>query len=165
MIRPAHPHEIALLPQIENAADLRYRRAGLDLVVRMPAHSVASYERGRRRGLLWVATSPVNRVVGFALMDILGDTAWIDQLTVLDRWQGRGIGTALIDQSAATARHRGYDTIYLSTYRGVPWNEPFYRRRGFVEVARGAFPPPLRREFLNGVLNGHLSWQRVTMAR
>jgi GNAT superfamily N-acetyltransferase len=165
MIRAALPHEIALLPQIENAADLRFRRAGLDLVVRMPPHSLASLERGRRRGLLWVATSPVNRVVGFALMDIMGDTAWIDQLTVLDRWQGRGIGGALIDRSAATARQLGYEAIYLSTYRTVSWNKPFYERRGFREIARGDFTPTLRREFLLGVNRGHPVWQRASMVR
>ncbi|MDP1962566.1 MAG: hypothetical protein Q8K93_10240 [Reyranella sp.] len=73
------------MPQIENAADQRYRRTGLDLVVDMP-HSLASLEAGRRRGLLWVATSPRNRVVGFVLMEIKGGTAWIEQLSVLDRW-------------------------------------------------------------------------------
>lgn len=85
MIRAARRHEIPLLPQIENAADQRYRRTGLDLVVDMP-HSLASLEAGRRRGLLWVATSPRNRVVGFVLMEIKGGTAWIEQLSVLDRW-------------------------------------------------------------------------------
>jgi GNAT superfamily N-acetyltransferase len=165
MIRAAHPHEIALLPQIENAADLRYRRVGLDLVVRMPAHSVASLERGRRRGLLWVATSPRNRVVGLALMDIVGKTAWIDQLTVLDRWQGRGIGAALLDRSAATARERGHDAIYLTTYRNVAWNKPFYERRGFAEVARGDFTPARRRQFLFEITLGHPVWQRALMVR
>ena len=165
MIRAAHPHEIALLPQIENAADLRYRRAGLDLVVRMPAHSVASLERGHRRGLLWVASSPINRVVGFALMDIAGDIAWIDQLTVLDRWQGRGIGAALIDRSAATARQRGHEAIYLTTYRNVGWNKPFYERRGFTEVPRGDFSPTLRGQFLSEIRLGHPVWQRALMVR
>ena len=72
MIRAAHPHEIRLLPQIENAADARYARVGLKRVVDMPAHSIASLEQGRRRGLLWVAVSPRGQVVGFALMEIKG---------------------------------------------------------------------------------------------
>jgi GNAT superfamily N-acetyltransferase len=165
MIRAAHPHEIALLPQIENAADVRYRRVGLERIIGMPPHSLALLEHGRRHGLLWVATSPLNRVVGFALMDIKGDTAWIDQLSVLDRWQGRGLGGALIDRSAATARQRGYHAIYLTTYRNVGWNEPFYRRRGFVDVARGDFTPRLRQEFLLGVSHGHPVWRRALMVR
>lgn len=65
MIRAPRPDEIRLLPQIENAAD-------------------------RRDGRLWVATSPLNRPVGFALMKRRAGTAWLDQLSVLDRWQGRG---------------------------------------------------------------------------
>jgi len=70
----------------------------------MPPASIASLEDGRRDGRLWVATSPFDRVVGFALMKLPGGTAWLDQLSVLDRWQGRGLGTALIDRTARRAR-------------------------------------------------------------
>jgi GNAT superfamily N-acetyltransferase len=131
----------------------------------MPPHSPEVLEHGRRRDLLWVAASPRDRVVGFALMDIKGDTAWIEQLSVLDRWQGRGLGAALIDRCALAARARGHDALYLSTYRDVPWNAPFYRRRGFVEVKRGEFSPALRRELLTGIGNGHPSWRRALMRR
>jgi GNAT superfamily N-acetyltransferase len=165
MIRAAHPHEIALLPQIENAADERYRRVGLDLVVRMPPHGLKSLAHGRRHGRLWVAVSPLNRVVGFALLELKSDTAWLEQLSVLDRWQGRGLGGALIDRAAEAARALGHDTIYLSTYRGVAWNEPFYRRRGFAEVRRGDFLPALRCELLTEISHGHPSWRRAVMAR
>ena len=41
-----------------NAADLRFARVGLQLVVDMPGHSIAALEHGRRHGLLWVAISP-----------------------------------------------------------------------------------------------------------
>jgi hypothetical protein len=50
MIRAPHPHEIRLLPHIENAADRRFARVGLQLVVDMPGHSIAALEHGRRRG-------------------------------------------------------------------------------------------------------------------
>jgi GNAT superfamily N-acetyltransferase len=165
MIRAALPHEIRLLPQIENAADARYARVGLKLVVDMPAHSIASLERGRQRGLLWVAASPLGRAVGFALMEIKDGTAWIEQLSVLDRWQNRGLGSALIDRCAGTALSRGHRLLYLTTYRGVAWNEPFYARRGFTDVPRGTFGRPLRVEFLTGTSHGHPVWRRALMAR
>ena len=111
MIRAARRHEIPLLPQIENAADQRYRRTGLD------------------------------------------------------RWQGRGFGAALIDRSAAAARALGHQVLYLTTYRGVPWNEPFYRRRGFVEMWRGDLLPSLRRVLLIEIGHGHPSWRRAVMRR
>jgi GNAT superfamily N-acetyltransferase len=165
MIRAARPHEISLLPQIENAADGRYARAGLAQVIAMPPASIASLEHGRRDGRLWVAVSPVNRVVGFALMKLPGGAAWLDQLSVLDRWQGRGLGAALIDRTARRARELGHDRLYLSTYLGVPWNAPFYERRGFTSVPRGAWPAAFRLQFMIENSQGHPPWRRTIMQR
>ncbi|MDI1287611.1 MAG: GNAT family N-acetyltransferase [Reyranella sp.] len=165
MIRCPRPDEIPLLPQIENVADRRYARAGLPRVIDMPPATAASLEQGRRDGRLWVATSPLNRPVGFALMKLRGGTAWLDQLSVLDRWQGRGLGGALIDRTAATVRARGFDTLYLSTYLRVPWNAPFYGRRGFVEVPRGKWSRAFRVLFMAENSHGHPSWRRTIMQR
>jgi GNAT superfamily N-acetyltransferase len=165
MIRAARPEEIALLPQIENAADERYVRVGLRRVLDMPPASVASLEQGRRHGMLWVATSPLNRVVGFALMKLPAGTAWLDQLSVLGRWQGRGLGAALIDRTAQQARALGYDTLYLSTYLDVPWNAPFYARRGFAPVRRAEWPRAFRMQFMIENSHGHPPWRRTIMQR
>jgi GNAT superfamily N-acetyltransferase len=162
MIRRPHRHEIKLLPQVENAADERYRRVGLGRVVAMPPASLASLEAGLREDRLWVAASRFNRPVGFALMKFPGGTAWLDQLSVLDRWQGRGLGGALIDRAAAEAGARGFDSLYLSTYRDVPWNAPFYARRGFKEVPRGNWPRAFRVQFL---AESHPPWRRTVMRR
>lgn len=162
MIRRPRPHEIKLLPQIENAADERYRGVGLQLVIDMPPASLASLETGWREDRLWVAVSRLNRPVGFALMKFIGGTAWLDQLSVLDRWQGCGLGTALIDRTASAARARGFDALYLSTYREVPWNAPFYARRGFEEVPRGGWPRAFRVPLLG---EDHPSWRRTIMRR
>lgn len=162
MIRRPRRHEIKLLPQVENEADLRYARVGLGRVVAMPPASLASLEAGWREDRLWVAVSRVNRPVGFALMKFPGGTAWLDQLSVLDRWQGRGFGGALIDRTAAAARARGFGTLYLSTYRDVSWNAPFYARRGFEEVPRGEWPRSFRVQFL---AEEHPPWRRTIMRR
>lgn len=163
MIRAPRPDEIELLPHIENAADERYARVGLARVLAMPPASIDSLEAGRRDGRLWVAVSPLNRPVGFALMKLIGGTAWLDQLSVLDRWQGRGHGTALIDRTAAEARRRGHDALHLSTYRDVPWNGPYYARRGFVELPRGKWPMTFVRQLTRENSRGHPPWRRVIM--
>ena len=165
MIRPAHRQEIVLLPQIENAADVRYGRVGLRQVIAMPPASVASLEQGRRDGRLWVAVSPINRVVGFALMKFSCGSAWLDQLSVLDRWQRLGLGAALIDRTAKRARELGHDRLYLSTYLDVPWNAPFYERRGFASVPRGEWPWAFRLQFMIENRRGHPSWRRTIMQR
>lgn len=165
MIRAPRPDEIRLLPQIENAADRRYARAGLTWVIDMPPASMASLEKGRRRGMLWVAASPSNRVTGFALMKLVGGKAWLDQLSVLDTWQRRGYGTALIDRTAATARALGFDVLHLSTYRDVPWNGPYYGRRGFEEVSRAEWPRAFRAQIMVENSHGHPPWRRTIMRR
>lgn len=165
MIRRPHPHEIKLLPQVENAADLRYRRAGLGQILDMPPASIRSLEYGRRKGWLWVAASPLGRIVGFAQMKCPDNRAWLDQLSVLDAWQGHGFGTALIDRTADTARKLGLGVLYLSTYRDVPWNAPFYARRGFQEVPRGVWPRAFRMQFLAENSHGHPPWRRTIMQR
>ena len=63
MIRRPRPNEIKLLPQIENEADRRYARVGLERIVGMPPASIAALERGRRDGRLWVAVSPLGRMI------------------------------------------------------------------------------------------------------
>lgn len=162
MIRRPHRHEIKLLPQVENAADERYRRVGLGRVVAMPPASLASLEAGWREDRLWVAVSHFNQPVGFALLKFPGGTAWLDQLSVLDRWQSRGLGGALIDRTAAAACARGFDALYLSTYRDVPWNAPFYVRRGFADVPRGEWPRAFRAQILG---ENHPPWRRTIMRR
>ncbi|MGQ3310121.1 GNAT family N-acetyltransferase [Reyranella sp.] len=165
MIRRPHPHEIKLLPQIENEADLRYRRVGLGRVVDMPSASLGSLEAGRREGRLWVAVSPLNRPVGFALMKFPGGTAWLDQLSVLNRWQGKGHGSALIERTEAGARCLGHRTLHLSTYRDVPWNALYYARLGFEEVPRGEWPHVFRMQAMEENSHGHPSWRRTIMLR
>ena len=165
MIRAARPEEIKLLPQIENAADSRFRRVGLELVFRMPCHSLAVLREGRRHGLLWVAVTPTNRPVGFLLMHIAAGIAWIEQLSVLDHWQGRGLGTALIDRAEAAAHAYGYPVLHLTTYRTVAWNKPFYARRGFVELGRGDLTRAMRVVLVTEVRHGHPVWQRAVMRR
>ena len=158
MIRRPRATEIKLLPQIEKEADRRYARAGLRRVLDMQPAGLASLEQGRRGGLLWLAVSRVGRPVGFALMKVHGGTIWLDQLSVLDRWQRHGHGAALIDSSAARARALWFDALYLSTYRDVPWNGPYYKRRGFEEVPRSAFTRPLRIVLLTERSQGHPVW-------
>jgi GNAT superfamily N-acetyltransferase len=165
VIRHPRPHEIKLLPQIENEADLRYRRAGLGRVVDMPPASLASLEAGLRESRLWVAVSTLNRPVGFALVKFPGGTAWLDQLSVLNRWQGRGYGSALIERVAAAARRLGHRTLHLSTYRDVQWNAPYYAARGFEEMPRGEWPHVFRLQAMKENSQGHPPWRRTIMRR
>jgi hypothetical protein len=56
---------------------------------------------------------------------------------------GRGLGAALIEQFAASARAEGRPALTLTTFREVPWNEPYYKRLGFVVVGPADQGPEL----------------------
>ena len=49
----------------------------------------------------------------------------------------------LIDHLAGWAVRRGLPALTLITFRGVPWNAPYYERLGFRELASGEVTPGL----------------------
>jgi GNAT superfamily N-acetyltransferase len=57
--------------------------------------------------------------------------AHLDELDVLPSHEGKGIGTTLLATVCSWAKDMGYPAVTLRTFRDVPWNAPFYQRRGF----------------------------------
>ena len=80
-------------------------------------------------GLSWVWVE-AGRVQGFAAYD--PQTACIEVLYVDPAAQGRGIGTALLQQCCNDLRDLGHDEATLSTTRGTR-AEAFYRSKGWIE--------------------------------
>jgi hypothetical protein len=128
MIRPPRPHEVALLPQIENEADLRYARVGLKIVVDMPPASIASLELARRHGGLWVAVSPPGRPIGFALMRLRRSThvsTYRDVPWNAPPYQRRGFSEVPPSNWSMTTRHQ----IQLENGHGhPPWRRIVMQR-------------------------------------
>jgi GNAT superfamily N-acetyltransferase len=82
--------------------------------------------------------------VGFVMFRPVEDRAYVEQLDVLPAFAGRRIGAALLDAVAERARAAGLEGLSLSTFREVPWNAPYYRRLGFVDVPDAALTPGMR---------------------
>lgn len=164
-IRAARRHELAAIQDIENEADTVFRRAAMPWVLAMAPAGLATLEAARRRGHLRVAVDRANQPVGFALLSTLGGEAFLQQLSVVPRHAGRGIGAALLETICDIARAEGHATIALSTALGVPWNAPFYARRGFVMAPPGDYSPAMRRERAHEMRLGHPAWRRCFMRR
>jgi len=94
-------------------------------------------------GRLWVAVDKSDGPVGFAFVRELDGVAHLEELDVLPEHGGRGLGSALLDAVNAWAIGR-YAAITLATFRDVPWNAPFYARRGFREIPADELSPGLR---------------------
>lgn len=63
-------------------------------------------------------------------------------VTVAPAWQGRGLGSGLLDAVDAHARQRGAATLWLEVRQSNAKARALYRRRGYAEIGlrRGYYP-------------------------
>ena len=132
-LRPARPTELDEIRDIEARAAAAFAdTAHAALAVPGPEdlRSIEALESARRRGGLLVAEQD-GVLVGFALSGALGDDAHLEELDVVPEAAGAGIGGALVEAVCEHARRDGHARIVLTTFSDVPFNAPFYARRGF----------------------------------
>lgn len=79
---------------------------------------------------VWVAVES-RVVVGFLHVRTVDGSAHVEEVSVDPAHGHRGHATALLEQAAAWAREQRLPSVTLTTFRDVPWNRPFYERRGF----------------------------------
>lgn len=130
-LRLATDQDLPLLGEIEGAADEMFASVFGDVEWKPPSEGA---ERAAEPGFLMVAGLPP---VGFAHVADIAGRAHLEQLAVHPEWMGRGYGTALLEAACRTACERGHRELTLTTYADVPWNAPFYARRGFEVVDEG----------------------------
>jgi hypothetical protein len=75
----------------------------------------------------------------------------------------RGVGSVLLEEAKAWAERAGRRELWLTTYAHLPWNLPFYARRGFARMAEADCGRELR-----AILEDQRRWlpdpqQRVAM--
>lgn len=141
-IRRAEPADFCLLPPIEDEADALY--AALPEFAAMgdlPNLSPDGYHALPQSTKIWLAE--IDRPVGFIYTYNMDDLAYIGQLSVVPAAARRGIGRALIEMAGAAAKAENNKGLVLTTYRDVPWNAPFYRKLGFVELQPATMGPKL----------------------
>lgn len=143
-LRPATAADPPGLASVEDAAGDLFAELGMPEVAAMPARDVDDLRAAEALGLLWVADSRANGLVGFALAECLAESLHLEELSVRPSHGRRGIGAGLVECVVEAARERGYAQLTLSTFVDVPWNAPYYRRLGFGEVDAVDLSPDLR---------------------
>ena len=134
-IRHVRPGELAALPEIERFAAERFASFGLAEIFSRIVTPLGLLRERAQAGQVWVAVGDDDRPVGFAVVSTLDGNAHLDEVDVHPDHGRRGIGAALVETACAWARSAGYRAITLSTLRNVPWNAPFYLKRGFRILA------------------------------
>ena len=116
---------------------------------------------------LWVALDGRGAVVGFALVLLsrAHPRAHLAELDVHPDHGRRGLGAALVEAVCDWAAESGLEAVTLTTFRGVPWNAPWYRRVGFRDIGTAELDDELRRILRAEVDHGLDPDQRVAMRR
>ncbi|MFF6773404.1 GNAT family N-acetyltransferase [Streptomyces sp. NPDC012637] len=166
-IRVAEPAELLLLQDIERAAGEAFRPLGMVEIADddpLPLDVLESY---RTAGRAWVAVDATDRPVAYLLTDTVDGAAHIEQVSVHPDAARRGVGRALIEHLAGTAREQGLSALTLTTFAEVPWNAPYYTRLGFRRLDEGdpALTEGLRAISRAEAAHGLAAWPRVCMRR
>ncbi|MGW5053217.1 GNAT family N-acetyltransferase [Actinokineospora sp. NPDC004072] len=133
MIRPATPADFPRLQEIEVAAGQAFRDVGLPEIADHDPPSVEVLAHFTRQGRAWVHDRD-GVAAAYLLAKILDGCAHIAQVTTDPTFRGHRLGQALIDHLQTWARSHSLPALTLTTFRDIPWNAPYYRRLGFVEI-------------------------------
>jgi GNAT superfamily N-acetyltransferase len=160
----SRPEELADLCEIEIAAAAMFPSEYLAPELRERGLPLSFFEDVASAGRLWVVRTvePV-APVGFAAVILLDGSAHLHELDVLPAHGRRGIGRALVLRVAQWARASGFAALTLSTFRDLPWNEPFYASLGFAEIADRDLGPEFRAAMLKEAEQGLDPGRRVAM--
>lgn len=134
LIAPAAAVHLEEIPTIELAAASMFAEADLPQNVRYKVTEPADLRTAMQEKRIWVAVVDERKTAGFAMTDIADGQAYLVEVDVLPEYSRKGIGTQLVGAAIAWARSQGLASLWLITFRHVPWNAPFYEKLGFSIV-------------------------------
>jgi N-acetylglutamate synthase-like GNAT family acetyltransferase len=163
-IRPATSDDAQALLAISIRADQLFSAHGFPQIAALPPMTLAAFRR-----FLWDNCSLVawlgDARAGFAVCGDAADSFWLKELAVDPVHGRRAIGTALVAAVIGQASEAGHRSLFLSTFRDVPFNRPFYASLAFAAVDTETASEALRAQFLREVPAGIAPETRVLMVR
>ncbi len=164
-IRPAARQDLDRVRDIERAAGKWFADIGMTFVAEDEPPSVETLTEFVRDGRAWVCADPDDQPVAYLLAEVVDGNAHLEQVSVHPDHAHRRLGRALLDHMVDWARKRRLPAITLTTYTEVPWNGPYYERRGFRYLTDTELTPGLRQIRAAEAAHGLDRWPRACMRR
>jgi ribosomal protein S18 acetylase RimI-like enzyme len=167
-VRRPEAHELEAVQAVGLAAGRRFATVDDPRIAKHaddPPFPLGDLAAALAGGRLLVAepAGATGRIVGFVIWEELDGRGHVEEVSVDPAAQGQGIGSALLDAVASHAAADGLDGVTLTTFRDVPWNRPFYERRGFRVLDPGEIAPGLSRRIHDEAAQGLAAELRVAM--
>jgi GNAT superfamily N-acetyltransferase len=163
-LRRAQSIDAVTLPAIErSAAELFRRDAALAWLADAQVTDAEQHRRAIETDEVWVAQSPDGVLLGFLSAVEVDNELHIQELSVGQHFQGRGAGRKLLLTAVAHARDRELHGLTLTTFRDLPWNEPFYQRQGFETLSPEQWGPRLATVLNDEIAHGLPGERRCAM--
>jgi len=146
-LRTGSARDIDVLVELDSDSSVLFEQAGLWLAFHAE-HEVAVAERNRwlrclAAGTVLIAVNSAGEDVGFAAVGLRDGEPYLDQLSVRVTSMRQGIGTQLLYGAINMAERMGGRALWLTTYRHLAWNRPYYERHGFEVVPPAECAPEL----------------------
>ena len=158
----AEPSDLAALADIEARAATLFDDHPLAAVLAGVVDHPRDFAAVQAAMLLWVARFG-NTPIGFALVEATEDGWHLEEIDVHPDHGRKGVGAALVRAVCDAALQRSTGRVTLTTFRDVPWNEPFYARLGFQAIAPQDLSPALRARVQQEAARGLPANLRVAM--
>lgn len=148
-LRLARPEDTSDILNISKSAETKFGqhdKAFAQLAEGEQTYAAKKIQETFEKGQIFLAEH-VDKPVGF-LATFQKDTAlYIAEISVSSDYNGKGIGSMLLKAVLQLARERAIENkesearVSLTTYVEIPWNGPFYLRRGFKVVEAETIGP------------------------
>lgn len=122
-------------PAIRECAEQAYSRY-VPLIGRKPAPMLADFASQIAGGEVYVATDDQDNFLGFIVFYAEDQHMLLENIAVLPRAAGRGVGKALVNFCEAAAQRRGLNSVHLYTNEKMTENLSIYPKLGYAEVDR-----------------------------
>lgn len=142
-LRAAKAADSPRLQEIELEAGEQFRTVGMSDVAEHDPFSVEELRAYAEAGRSFAAVDGAH-IVGYVVIDRVGDAAHVEQISVVPDTQGQGIGRRLIDRVCLWAMANDLRSLTLATFRDVPWNGPLYAHLGFRVLGEDEMSVELR---------------------